>query len=110
MKDLEMLNKTLLLSHYETGREIYSLARSEGHNSNKAAALTFAAGFFAGRDAEREKTKDAYKKMDVLKAAAAATRAKCYPGMRDDQIPSYEFLPCEKSPTPGEEQEGNDNE
>lgn len=67
MRDLESLSKHLLQSEFETARSLFDLARAQGFAPIKAAAMVYRQGYLDGKETQKSKTVEAYKKLQAYR-------------------------------------------
>lgn len=68
MRDIQTLSKNILNSEFELARSLYELMRSQGYAPLKAAAMIYRYGYLDGKDTQKERISEAYKKLNSLKA------------------------------------------
>lgn len=68
MRELQSLDRTLLNSEFELARSLYEQMRSQGYSPFKIAAMIYRHGYLDGRDAQKGKTTEAYKRLAALRA------------------------------------------
>lgn len=68
MREIQKLEKHLLKSEYDTAKAIYEAARNQGYGPLQAAAIVYRHGFLDGKDIQKARVSEAYKKLYALKA------------------------------------------
>lgn len=111
MRNIETLKNSLLHSESVEGRTLYHAARRLGYDSQMACCLAYKAGMIDGRNKERRKTREAYKKLEDYKALHASNAQMT--GIADlinHPKPERTMEDVENSRTPGEDLEVKKND
>ena len=90
MRNIEALDKQLLASEFQEGKDLFNLLRERGYSTAKAAAMVYRAGFTDGKDTQRARANAAHKDLHLARTELRALQAAQHTDETENQPTSGE--------------------